>query len=173
VSFGEPGAASTATAVEGLAIPEDDSTPNTPLQVLLERGLQAANSDDTLGADLLGFGQFGRFVGEEELVAPLLGTSAFLLQFSQLVVHVETSSGGCFDGKQKAAGIRRPNGSNWSSHHMTRGRRRLESGTRLVRAHVQNSALAVGVGVLRIAINGAPLFDFAIMPDLHGDRQGN
>ena len=58
---------------------------------------------------------------------------------------------------------------------MTNGRRLSEFGTsaRPVRAHVQNSAFAVSVAVLRIPINGAPLFDSAIMPDLPGDRQGN
>ena len=71
------GTATAATAVVGLAIPEDDTTPNTPLQVLLKGDLQTANPDDTLGTDFLGLGQFGRFLGEEQLVAALLGTSAF------------------------------------------------------------------------------------------------
>jgi hypothetical protein len=78
-------------------------------------------------------------------------------------------------GKQKAAGIRRPKWIELSSHHMTSGRRLLEFGTgaRPLRAHVQNSAVAVSVPVLRMAINGAPLFGPTIMPDLYGDRQGN
>jgi hypothetical protein len=59
-------------------------------------------------------------------------------------------------------------------NHMTKGRRRLEPGTisRPARAHVQNSAFAVSVAVLRITINGAPLFDRAIMPDRATGRQG-
>jgi hypothetical protein len=57
---------------------------------------------------------------------------------------------------------------------MTKSRRRLESGTssKPVRAHVQNSAVAVNGAVLRITINGAPLFDRTIMPDPCLTRQG-
>jgi hypothetical protein len=58
---------------------------------------------------------------------------------------------------------------------MTKGRRFVGFGTisRPVRAHVQNSAFAVSVAVLRIPINGAPLFDLAIMPEAGQDSQGN
>jgi hypothetical protein len=93
-----------------------------------------------------------------------------------LVVHVETSSGDLRgSGKQKSR--RDPAAStidDLSSDHMTKGRRRLESGTssKPVRAHVQNSAFAVNGAVLRITINGAPLFDRTIMPDPYTMRQG-
>jgi hypothetical protein len=38
---------------------------------------------------------------------------------------------------------------------------------------VQNPAVAVSVAVLRIWINGAPLFDIAMMADRYRRRQGN
>jgi hypothetical protein len=62
-----------------------------------------------------------------------------------------------------------------SSHHMTKGRRFVVFGTLVgpARAHVQNSAGAVSVAVLRITINGAPLFGSVIMPESEAHRQGN
>jgi hypothetical protein len=42
-----------------------------------------------------------------------------------------------------------------------------------MRAHVQNSAVAVSGAGLRIMINGAPLFDLAIMAEADLVRQGN
>jgi hypothetical protein len=80
-----------------------------------------------------------------------------------------------FAANKKAAGIRRPKWMVLTSHHMTRGRRFRESGTfpTPVRAHVQNSAFAVSVAVLRSTINGAPLFDGDIMPDREPRRQDN
>ena len=41
-----------------------------------------------------------------------------------------------------------------------------------MRAHVQNSAVAVSGAGLRIMINGAPLFDLAIMAEADLVRQG-
>jgi hypothetical protein len=62
-----------------LTIPEDDTAPNSPLQILLKRDIETANPDLALSTDTLGFRQFGGPFGEEELVAPLLATSSVLL----------------------------------------------------------------------------------------------
>jgi hypothetical protein len=70
------GSTPSAAPVERLAIPEDDTAPDTPLQVLLEGDLETSHPDHTSRAYLLGTCQFGGLVGEEELMAPLLPTSA-------------------------------------------------------------------------------------------------
>lgn len=62
-----------------LAVPENDSAPDTPLQVFLKSDIQTSHSDFAAGAYSLRLGQFGRPLGEEELVAPLLATSSVLL----------------------------------------------------------------------------------------------
>lgn len=61
-----------------------------------------------------------------------------------------------------------------TSDHMMKGRRPFESGTssKPVRAHVQNCVAAVNGAVLRITINGAPLFDCVMMPERVVARQG-
>jgi hypothetical protein len=66
-------------------------------------------------------------------------------------------------------------------HNLTGGawgiiiRRLVESGTisRPARAHVQNSAVAVCVAVLRIWITALLSFDIAMMAHGHTPRQGN
>jgi hypothetical protein len=81
---------------------------------------------------------------------------------------------GC--GKQKAAGSGGLVGMGVPSHHMTKGRRFMGFGTspEPMRAHVQNSAVAVSAAIgLRIEINGAPLFDGAIIAQPHVIRQAN
>ena len=65
--------------VKGLAVPEDDPSPDTPLQVFLKSDIQTPHSDFAPGAYSLGLGQLARLLGEEKLVAPLLATSSVLL----------------------------------------------------------------------------------------------
>jgi hypothetical protein len=65
--------------MERLTVPKDDPAPDTPFEVFLQGELEAGDPDHALGANLLGTCQIRRVLREEELVAPLLGTSAVLL----------------------------------------------------------------------------------------------
>jgi hypothetical protein len=62
-----------------LTIPEDDTAPNSPLQIFPKCDIETANPDLALSTDSLGFRQVCGPFGEEELVAPLLATSSVLL----------------------------------------------------------------------------------------------
>lgn len=62
-----------------LTVPEDDATPYTPFEIVLQSNFEAFDSDMTPGADALGLCQFLGAFGEEELVAPFTATSTFFL----------------------------------------------------------------------------------------------
>jgi hypothetical protein len=118
VGVGVPGATTASSPEEGLAVPEDDTTPDPPLQILLKGDLETADPHDTAGTDLLGSGQFGGPVGEEELMTPLLPTSAVSFELFQIVIHFRNLVGGCMSRHTKkppgSGGLRR-----WSCHHVT------------------------------------------------------
>jgi len=59
-----------------LAIPEDDTTPDTPFQILLQSNVQALRPDLTLSTEALCLCQISRFFGEEQLMAAIRCTSS-------------------------------------------------------------------------------------------------
>jgi hypothetical protein len=78
--------------MERLAVPEDDATPDTPFQIVIEGELETRDPDRACGTYVLCFGQLRLPVREEELVTPLFGTSAMSLDLYQSSVHCRNLS---------------------------------------------------------------------------------
>lgn len=65
--------------MKGLAVPEDEATPHTPLDILGECDVQAFDADLTTGTYPLSLCQLRGALGEEQLVAAFRGASAVFL----------------------------------------------------------------------------------------------
>ncbi|CAN5804107.1 hypothetical protein BH23ACT4_BH23ACT4_12440 [soil metagenome] len=76
------GTTPTAASVERLAIPEDDTAPDSPVVALAQSNLKASHPQVTSGADLLGSGHIGRAFGEEPLVLSFGTTASVILYLS-------------------------------------------------------------------------------------------
>ena len=85
------GPSPTATSVEGLAIPKDDTTPDAPVVPLAQGDLETDHPHRATGAHLLCLRQFRRAIREKPLVFPLGPTSSVFLYLLQILTHVESS----------------------------------------------------------------------------------
>jgi hypothetical protein len=65
--------------VIGLAIPEDDATPDTPFVAVTKGQFEALDPNRAPAANSLRSGQIRRLLGEEQLMAALVTTSSELL----------------------------------------------------------------------------------------------
>jgi hypothetical protein len=90
--------------MEGLSVPEDDPTPDSPFVTLTQGKFEAFDPDRTAGADALGFGQIGGTFREEELMGAFLTTSSVFVDFSQMIVHFKSLFFCGAQDNQKAAG---------------------------------------------------------------------
>ena len=98
-----PGTPTSPAPVERLAIPEDDTAPDSPIHLFLEGELKTCLFHRTQTADHLRFCLFGRVFREEEVMAPLARTSALFLQLSQTLIHVSFQTFVVVAANKKAA----------------------------------------------------------------------
>lgn len=89
--------------MEGLAIPEDDTTPDAPIVPLAQGDLETHHPHRATGAHLLCLRQFRRAIREEPLVFPFGPTSSVFLYLFQILTHVESFS--FWMAMKKAAGV--------------------------------------------------------------------
>jgi len=82
MSFGVTRATTASSPEEGLAIPEDDTTPDAPFVTVAQGDLEALDPDGAGPTDPLRCSQLRGLLREEQLVAAFAATSSELLQLS-------------------------------------------------------------------------------------------